>query len=104
MPSFLPPRRIRVLLVHSRRWQRRAIFMAGGLAVGLIAGGLGLAFGAGQGAVFGGAGRWPYAPLALTPAGFGIAVYVATRFFPNTQGSGIPQAIAARGMEDAADR
>ena len=42
--------------------------------------------------------RWPYLPLALTPLGFGVAVFL-TRLFPNTQGSGIPQAIAARGLE-----
>jgi H+/Cl- antiporter ClcA len=42
--------------------------------------------------------RWPWAPLFATPIGFAIAVYFMTRFFPNTQGSGIPQAIAARTM------
>jgi len=48
-------------------------------------------------------GQWPYVPLVLTPLGFGVAVFL-TRYFPNTQGSGIPQAIAARGMKREEER
>jgi H+/Cl- antiporter ClcA len=104
MAVFLSPRRVRVLLVHSRRWQRRAVFMAGGLVVGLVAVGLAIAADATQDIFHRVAGRWPYAPLLVTPLGFGLAVYLATRFFPNTQGSGIPQAIAARHTKDIAAR
>src|ERR1700710_2013240 len=100
MAALLSPRRIRVLLVHSRRWQRRAVFMAGGLVVGLVAVGLAVTADAMQDLFHRLAGRWPYAPLLVTPLGFGLAVYLATRFFPNTQGSGIPQAIAARHTKD----
>ncbi len=78
--------------------------MAGGLAVGLIAVGLALAADAMQDIFFRFEARWPYLPLAITPLGFGLAVYLATRFFPNTQGSGIPQAIAARGHKDVESR
>ena len=46
------------------------------------------------------AARWPLAPWVFTPAGFALSVFLATRFFPNTQGSGIPQVIAARHLED----
>lgn len=98
MATLLSPRRIRVLLVHSRRWQRRAIFIAGGLAVGLAAVGLAVASDQMQALFHQVVARWPYLPLALTPLGFGVAVFL-TRLFPNTQGSGIPQAIAARGLE-----
>ena len=45
--------------------------------------------------------RWPLAPLVVTPLGFGIAVMIAVRFFPFTQGSGIPQVIAARTLTQA---
>jgi H+/Cl- antiporter ClcA len=104
MAALLSPRRIRVLLVHSRRWQRRSIFMVGGLVVGLVAVGLALASDAMQNVFHGIVSRWPYAPLLVTPLGFGLAVFMAVRFFPNTQGSGIPQAIAARTLHDVKAR
>jgi H+/Cl- antiporter ClcA len=100
MAILITPRRTRILLVHSRRWQRRLIFIAGGLVVGLMAVGLALAADLMQRGFKVIAAHWPYAPFIVTPLGFGIAVFLATRFFPNTQGSGIPQAIAARKLED----
>jgi H+/Cl- antiporter ClcA len=41
-----------------------------------------------------------YASLALTPAGFALSVFLTNRLFRNAQGSGIPQAIAARHLAD----
>jgi H+/Cl- antiporter ClcA len=104
MASLLSPRRLRLLLVHSRRWQRRVIFIAGGLVVGLAAVGLAIASDRVQALFRQVTDRWPYAPLIVTPFGFGIAVLLATRVFPNTQGSGIPQAIAARQLESVSAR
>jgi len=78
--------------------------MIGGLAVGLLAVLLAVASDAAQAAFVLIETRWPYLPLALTPGGFALAVFLATRFFPNTQGSGIPQAIAARGLQTAEAR
>ena len=40
----------------------------------------------------------------MTPLGFALSVYLTSRFFPNSQGSGIPQAIAARQLKDQAAR
>ena len=37
----------------------------------------------------------PYLPLLLTPLGFMSIVYIARRYFPGSQGSGIPQTIAS---------
>ena len=45
-----------------------------------------------------------YAALILTPAGFGLALFLARRFFQNSQGSGIPQVIAARALPDVESR
>ena len=70
MTSILTPRRLRTLLVHSRRWQRRLIFIAGGLLVGLIAVGLAIASDSAQLAFHKIIERWPWSPLALTPLGF----------------------------------
>lgn len=78
--------------------------MAGGLVVGLVAVGLVLASDEVQRLFHLVAGRWPYAPLIVTPLGFGLVVFLTTRFFPNTQGSGIPQEIAARKLRDTESR
>lgn len=95
---------MRRLRIHSRRWQRRAIFVAGGLIVGLVAVALALASDAVQNVFQHVTGRWFYAPLVVTPLGFGIAVWLTQRFFPNAQGSGIPQAVAARHTQDVETR
>ncbi|MBS1187450.1 MAG: clcA 1 [Burkholderiaceae bacterium] len=42
--------------------------------------------------------RYPQAPVLLLPPGFVLLAYLVQRFFRGTQGSGIPQAIAA--LED----
>jgi H+/Cl- antiporter ClcA len=92
------------LLVHSRRWQRRAIFIAGGLLVGLLAIFLAIASDSAQEIFAGLNSRCPLLPLVVTPAGFAFIVILTIRYFPNTQGSGIPQAIAARSLKDAHSR
>lgn len=38
--------------------------------------------------------EYPLSPLLLLPAGFALLAYLTKRFFPGTQGSGIPQTIA----------
>lgn len=51
------------------------------------------------------AGDWTYLlPLLLAPIGFGLSAFLSTRCFPNAQGSGIPQAIAARHLKEDEDR
>lgn len=37
----------------------------------------------------------PYLPLLVTPAGFALVVYLTRKYFPESQGSGIPQTIAS---------
>jgi H+/Cl- antiporter ClcA len=44
--------------------------------------------------------NWRYASFIVTPLGFVLSVFLTLRFFPNSQGSGIPQAIAARQLGD----
>lgn len=92
-------RQLRFLRALSRRWQRRIIFIAGGLCVGLAAIGLATASDYAQALFHELLARFRYAAFIVTPLGFGIAVLLTNRFFPNTQGSGIPQAIAAREIQ-----
>jgi H+/Cl- antiporter ClcA len=87
-----------IIKIHSLRWRRRLIFVGGGLIVGLLAVGLAQASDAVQSVFQTFLARWPYMPLVVTPLGFALTV-LAVRVFPNTQGSGIPQAIAARKLE-----
>ena len=97
-------RLFRLLRLHSKRFQRRIIFVIGGLLVGAAAVGLALAADEAQGLFHAFLDRFPYGMLVLTPAGFALCVWLARRFFPNSQGSGIPQAIAARALREPADR
>ncbi len=46
--------------------------------------------------------RWPLAPLFVTPAVFGLVVWVTRRWAPDAAGSGIPQVIAAGRSKNSA--
>ena len=87
-----------------KRWSRRTMFLIGGVCVGAVA--VAMAFIAdGAQAVFARLlSSHPYISFALTPLGFGAAAFLARHVFPNSQGSGIPQAIAALQIEDQASR
>jgi H+/Cl- antiporter ClcA len=107
-PMPLRRRYVRHAYVRSRialrRWRRRTLFLIGGLMVGLAAVMMALSADAAQ-------AQWHhlidarrYLALAITPFGFGLALFLARRFFPNSQGSGIPQVIAARALPDVEGR
>ena len=49
-------------------------------------------------------GASQFLALLVTPLGFGFAVYLARTVFPNSQGSGIPQVIAVRKIDDPVAR
>ena len=100
MRNFLSTRYLRTIKVTSARWQRRTLFVVGGITIGASAVGLALSADWVQ-AWFGElVARWRYASLAVTPLGFAVSVYLTNHYFQNSQGSGIPQAIAARELED----
>lgn len=94
-------RRVRVL---SKRWQQRATFLLGGVVVGAAAVVLALLADLVQVEFRRLLALWHYSPFVVTPLGFGASVYLTNRFFRNAQGSGIPQAIAARQLHDQAAR
>jgi H+/Cl- antiporter ClcA len=86
------------------RWQQRGLFVLGGIAVGAVA----VAFAKladytqAQFTELLAYGR--FWPLLVTPLGFAAAVFAASQFFRGSQGSGIPQAIAAHRIADTATR
>ncbi len=90
--------------VLSRRWQRRAVFVIGGGAVGVAAVLLALAADRAGDAFQALAGRLPFAVLLLTPGGFAVSCWLSRRYFPNAGGSGIPQVIAAMHLPGMAAR
>lgn len=76
-------------------WKRRLVFLSGAISVGVVA------------ILFASACEWadgvfsrllaisPYLPLLLTPLGFVLIVIITRKYFPGSQGSGIPQTIAS---------
>ncbi|RTL48409.1 MAG: chloride channel protein [Bradyrhizobiaceae bacterium] len=86
----------------ARRWARRLMFLAGGVVVGLAAILMAVLADHAQDLFSRVLGYSPYLSLLVTPAGFALAIFLAIRVFPNSQGSGIPQVIAALRAEDRA--
>lgn len=103
-----------LMLLHLRKtgksllspdaWKIRILFWAGAIIVGLVATG----FAAGTEHV----NAWfhlmvaqsPYVPFVLCPLGLVIVSLLTRRFFPGTEGSGIPQSIAALQLQEHAAR
>src|SRR5215469_15894122 len=104
MRRFLSARRLRAFRVMSARWRRRAIFLLGGITVGAAAVALALLADGAQAAFALLLEESRYASLVVTPIGFLLSVFLTNRYFQNSQGSGIPQAIAARELDDQTAR
>ncbi|WP_027059363.1 chloride channel protein [Mesorhizobium loti] len=101
-------RRSRAMLGSRRVWQPRLVFWAGAVSIGVISVLFAVLADKAQ-ALFhlmtGDKGGWRfYLPLIVTPLGFVLCAWLAQAFFPGSQGSGIPQAIAARHLRDEEDR
>ena len=100
-------RRSRALMVSPRLWKSRLVFWAGALATGIISAEFAHLSDLAQSlfsTVTAGEGWHRWLPLAITPGGMIACAYLADRYFSGSQGSGIPQAIAARHLRDDAER
>jgi H+/Cl- antiporter ClcA len=86
------------------RWQQRGLFVLGGIAVGAVAVAFATLADYTQREFTDLLAYGRFWPLLVTPAGFAIAVFAANQFFRGSQGSGIPQAIAAHRIADTATR
>jgi H+/Cl- antiporter ClcA len=83
-----------------RRWRKRGLLVGAALLAGLIA--ILFAIGA-ELAISAHASMMsasPWLTLIIAPLGFAAMTWIARRFIPGTQGSGIPQAIAASLSDD----
>jgi len=85
-------------------WRQRVTFWLGGLAVGVAAIVFAKAADLAYSILWVGVARAPWLPLLVTPLGFAAIVLITRRFFAGSQGSGIPQAIAARRLRDEGSR
>ncbi|GJE57980.1 chloride channel protein [Methylobacterium trifolii] len=81
-------------------WRGRLLFLVGGVCVGLAAVLMARCADAAQAAFKLAIAPSPLIALGLTPTGFALAALLARTVFPNSQGSGIPQVIAARQTRD----
>ena len=99
---------MRRLLGYSRtalkRLIHRALFVAGGLCVGGAAILMAVLADRAQAIFHKIIEATPYASFILTPCVFGLAAFLARNVFPNSQGSGIPQVIAATELREPKDR
>lgn len=100
-------RRSRILWTSPRLWRPRIVFWLGAIAVGLISVLFAKLSDAAQAlfaTIHGGGGWRSVLPILITPLGFMFCAYMAHAFFPGSQGSGIPQAIAARHLREDEER
>lgn len=81
--------------ISPRRWLLRILFWGGAVAVGALAVLFALASEEAHAVFSRSLAQKPWLPLLSMPLGFAAIVYLARRFFPGSQGSGIPQTIAA---------
>ncbi|MGV8988248.1 MAG: chloride channel protein [Cypionkella sp.] len=99
-------RKSRALVTSSRLWKSRLVFWMGALATGVISAGFAVAADWAQGffvaITTGGWHAW--LPLVITPGGMMLSAWIADRYFEGSQGSGIPQAIAARHLRNDDER
>jgi H+/Cl- antiporter ClcA len=94
----------RRLRLHSARTQRQLVFLLGGVLTGAVAVALALMADEAQAEFWALLRHSRYISLFVTPLGFAVIAYLTRRLFPNSQGSGIPQAIAARHLTDQGAR
>jgi H+/Cl- antiporter ClcA len=91
-------------LLSRQVWRRRLVFLLGALLVGLVSVVFAAAADWAQALFLRAVGRFWALPLVLTPAVYVFCGWAGRTYFPAAQGSGIPQAIAARQIRDDAER
>ncbi len=86
------------------RWRRRMVFWGGAVATGAVA----VLFAKGSDlamALFARAhAALPWWPYVAAPAGFALCAWLTRKVFPGSEGSGIPQAMAALAMTTEHER
>jgi len=89
----------RAAWLSRRVWQRRLVFFIGAILVGCISVLFTEAANWAQRSFAHGVARFWWLPLLVTPLGFVVCAWIGREYFQGAQGSGIPQAIAARHLQ-----
>ena len=76
-----------------KKWKTRIIFWGGAIIVGLVASLFALAADFADHTFHSIYDRWPVIAFFMTPVGLVLTVYLTRKFFPGSEGSGIPQTI-----------
>jgi H+/Cl- antiporter ClcA len=87
-----------------RVWRQRLVFWGGAIAIGCVSVAFTEASNGAQAAFKHGIARFWLLPIIVTPLGFAISAALTARYFRGAEGSGIPQAIAARHLAQRPDR
>ena len=85
-------------IFHPKAWRIRLLFWAGSIVVGLVAAVFALASQEADYFFHRTIQQYSWLPWILTPAGLIVIAWLTRTFFPGSQGSGIPQSIAAMEM------
>jgi len=96
--------RARLIRATRIRWQQRGLFVFGGVTVGVVAVAFASLADYAQQEFARLLGHGRLLPLLVTPLGFALTVFAANRWFRGSEGSGIPQVIAAHRLADPAVR
>ena len=97
-------RRSRHVWLSRSLWNRRLVFIVGSIAAALAAVGFAVAATYALEVLARVLHRWPWAAFVLAPAGLALVSWLSRTFFRGSEGSGIPQTIAALGYPDSALR
>lgn len=102
LPSFPMPTRpagqrwSRLYRAHSLRFWRRLNLVFGGCLIGLAGVVMAISAAWAESTFNELLAHWFFASLVVTPLGFAAVAWLTRTYVPNSEGSGIPQAIAAR--------
>lgn len=90
--------------LRERAWRRGLVFWGGAVATGAVIAGLAVCSDAALHVYHAASGRSPLWPWLAPPCGLALIAWLTNRVFPGSQGSGIPQVIAALTIRTSAAR
>lgn len=96
--------RTRRTLLSVKKWKLRVVFWGGATTIGLVSALFALASFEVDHFFLKLYHQHPYLTLCLPPAGLALIAWLTRRYFPGSEGSGIPQAIAAIKIDGHAKR
>ncbi|HFD79654.1 MAG TPA: chloride channel protein [Gammaproteobacteria bacterium] len=91
-------------LLSADAWKVRILFWSGAIVVGVVASGFAITTEYANEGFRSLLELAPWAPFILTPVGLVLVAWLTRHFFPGSQGSGIPQSIAALEMSEHRSR